>query len=259
MNGSDEDRPRSLPIVSGSKITEIAHALASRLNSLPETVMRAAVLKEEIVRVPMSTAAAVLQHFLEKGAKGGPPYHRALLALMELLAMEMLPYSCVREIYEDASRNGYHDLQGALLNSTVAAESETDAVPIASGGPRITLGERKALARRPDRALLDRLARDADPRVIANLLTNPRITEHDVLGIITRRPQNPLVLVQVTRSARWISRYRVKRALVLNPATPVEHALRLLPLLNTQDIKLVAESENLAKPLLETASRLLQR
>ena len=60
-------------------------------------------------------------------------------------------------------------------------------------------------------------------------------------------------------SAKWIARYRVKRALVLNPGTPVEISLRLLPFLNAQDLKLVADSGNLPDTLTKAAAGLRRR
>ncbi len=81
---------------------------------------------------------------------------------------------------------------------------------------------------RPAMRWLEKLLHDQDPGVIRNLLSNPRVTETEVLKLSSRTPVSPRVLEEVARSPRWISRYRVKKALVLNPYTPLGISLPLL-------------------------------
>ena len=72
----------------------------------------------------------------------------------------------------------------------------TSGIPDYGRGRPLTLGERKSLARRPDRAMLDRLLHDPHPDVIRRLLRNPRLTEDDVVRLAARRPGRPEVLVE---------------------------------------------------------------
>ena len=71
-----------------------------------------------------------------------------------------------------------------------------------------------------------------------------------------RRPTDPEVQREIFRSQRWIARYRVKRALVLNPYTPSDIAARLLAFLARPDLRLVAESPTLPPQLREAAEHL---
>ncbi len=95
-----------------------------------------------------------------------------------------------------------------------------------------TLGEKKALARTADLLLIDRLARDPDPRVIAVLLDHPRLTEAVVLKIATRRPVHPEALVAVVHHPRWGARTSAIEAVARNPHTPPGVAGALVPLLS---------------------------
>ena len=49
--------------------------------------------------------------------------------------------------------------------------------------------------------------------------------------------------------SRWLARYHVKRALVMNPYTPGDLAVRLVATLTLPDVRLVANDPNLAAPV----------
>jgi hypothetical protein len=49
-------------------------------------------------------------------------------------------------------------------------------------------------------------------------------------------------LSEIARSEKWMHRSRVRMAVVLNPATPVEIAAPIVSLLMRQELKLVAET-----------------
>jgi hypothetical protein len=105
----------------------------------------------------------------------------------------------------------------------------------------LTLGERKWLARRPDRDTIQRMLADPHPDVIRRCLSNSRVTEDDVLRLAAKRPGRSEVLVEVARSS-WARRPRIRIALVLNPATPLEIAIRASGLLLRHELLLVARS-----------------
>jgi hypothetical protein len=109
------------------------------------------------------------------------------------------------------------------------------------GGGPLTLGERKALARRPDRPTMQRLLSDSHPDVIRHCLGNPRLTEDDVVPLAAKRPGRGEVLAEIARSP-WMRRPRVRLALALNPSTPLEITARLVGLLLRPELELVARS-----------------
>lgn len=125
-------------------------------------------------------------------------------------------------------------------------------------GREVTLGERKALARRPDRDTMQRLLTDTHPAVIQRCLRNPRITEDDVVRLAARRPGHRDVLVEIARST-WTHRPRVRMALVLNPATPEEIAARIAGLLLRPELALVVGSPGVAASLRAVCREHLER
>jgi uncharacterized protein (UPF0147 family) len=121
----------------------------------------------------------------------------------------------------------------------------------------LTLGERKALARTHRRDKLLLMVRDPHPDVVAILLDNPHITEADVVRVAAARPAVPASLALVAANVRWSVRHAVKRALVLNPATPLADAIRLATTLRILDLQEIAADPNLLEPLRAHARELL--
>jgi hypothetical protein len=139
---------------------------------------------------------------------------------------------------------------GADAGLPAAANSRSGATGGDGKARALTLGERKALARRPTRASMDRLLGDPHPDVVRTLLDNPRLTESDVVRLAARRPGVPPVLREIARNPRWSHRPRVRMALVLNPGSPAELVIPLLALLVRPELELV-----LGSPGLDTAVR----
>ncbi len=125
-----------------------------------------------------------------------------------------------------------------------------------SDGSPMTLGERRALARRPTRKALDALMRDPHPLVIRLLLQNPRITEDDVLRMAAHRPANAAVASEI--GVAWSRSGRVRMALVLNPFGPSAVAVPLLGLLNRAELGQVARASDLPAVVRATAHDLFQ-
>ncbi|HEY5908097.1 MAG TPA: hypothetical protein VIZ31_08630 [Vicinamibacteria bacterium] len=123
----------------------------------------------------------------------------------------------------------------------------------------LRLGERVALARIATPALIQALLEEAEPKVLAPLLDNPRLREEDLLAAL-RRPEAPAALIQaVAGSTRWSLRYFVRLELVLQARTPLPIAMLQLSSLVKRDLRRVAEARGL-RPLVQVAAeRLLGR
>ena len=108
-----------------------------------------------------------------------------------------------------------------------------------------------------DRDLIARVMRDPHPDVIHILLSNPALTESDVVRVSARRPVPVEVLREVFRSPRWIAQHKVKVTLALNPHTPIDIGLQMLPHLPVQDLRRIRRAPELDIELRRAADRLI--
>jgi len=126
-------------------------------------------------------------------------------------------------------------------------------------GRVLTLGERRALARRPSRAAFDKLLLDPHPMVVQNLLQNPRMTEDDVIRMVARRPAYPDVISAVARHVLWSQRARVRMAIIQNPGSPPELAVPLVRLLIRPELQQVVAAVDVPAVVRAAATELLER
>ena len=170
------------------------------------------------------------------------PRQIKLMALARALHLELTRASLLAALLPAKSSNTTTD--GAYVTST--------------SGRALTLGERRALARRPSAKSIEQLLHDPDPIVLKHLLQNPRLTELLVLRVVTYRPQSPHTLLAVFAHVDWGKRDQVRRALALNPDTPLPIRCALLSHLTLDDLASV-EREPQLPPLLQAALRRAQR
>jgi hypothetical protein len=113
----------------------------------------------------------------------------------------------------------------------------------------LTLGERRFVASRPSRQIIERAMLDPHPMVVHKLLANPKLTEADVIAMAARRPSREGALVQIALKPRWRARRRVARSLVHNPVLPVGIGITLLPFLARGEMIAVQRDGNLEERL----------
>lgn len=129
--------------------------------------------------------------------------------------------------------------------------------PLRPADRPLTLGERKALARTHQREKLLLLIRDPHPAVVAIVLDNPHVTESDVTKMAATRPAVPESLAKIAAHPRWSVRHAIKRALVLNPSTPLADAIRIATTLRGPELAELAGDHSLPEPLRRHASEML--
>ncbi len=233
--------------------------------SLQGAPLRIAYLRTEIEESELEATAEALEEIAYRGEQAEGRAREVLFALVPLLADEAMAGWVVALRAEARARA--HLSLGRLLggghSKNVLAEPslrvDERRLAASNAGRPLTLGERRALARRPSRASLEKLLLDPHPMVMRNVLDNPRLTEDDVLRIASRRPGHGAVLQEIARHAKWSLRGRVRMALVLNPHTPTGAAVGLLRLLTRGELGLVVESTGSPGVVRAAARELLER
>lgn len=222
-----------------------ADAVVRATLSLADAALRASYVASVVRAWPIETLAAALDVVCERALQQADADAReALLAIVDALNADGM-HEVLRRLREQAAGESLLGLERLVrhpLRTGAVIEASKDRVPDYGKGRPLTLGERKALARRPDPDLMQKLMADPHPDVIRGLLCNPRLTEDDVVRLAAKRPGRGDVLSEIARFTKWAHRPRVRMAIVMNPATPPEIATRICGLLVRQELRLVAES-----------------
>lgn len=229
--------------------------MATLLRSLPEASLRAVFLRDYIGAGDSADVARVLDTLCAAGARGESLAREPVLALvMVLCALADDPsLDCLGQ---RAAELGLVNLGRLLRRAPELAPSDVvPRVPDYGSGRDLSLGERKALARRPNRAAFDKLLADPHPLVIRQLLENPRLTEDDVVRVAARRPAN-LQALRVIAGTSWLCRPRVRMALIHNPGTPSAIAVPLLAACTRTELAEVRAGGELCPAVRQTADEL---
>lgn len=230
------------------------------IQGIGEPELQVSYARAELGRRSLGDVAHALD-MLCQGAENGDPRGRDVFAAFvpTLVDRDHLPRLASLRVTAQAAK--LMSLSRVLRASTEAGHHVDavvegrpgDIVQRADGKP-LSLGERRAMARRPTRATLDRLLRDPHPMVASILLQNPRITEEDVIRMAAHRPANGPVVAEVAK--RWSRRRRVRMAVVLNPGTPPGIGVPMLPLLMRPELQDVLRATDLPAVVRATASEL---
>jgi hypothetical protein len=103
--------------------------------------------------------------------------------------------------------------------------------------PELELGEKISLARTAPAGLLSFLAGDESHRVVAAVLSNPRLVEAEVAAVVRREKTPAEVLRVIAASERWISRPPIRDAVLSHRRTPVHSALKILAAMQAAEIR----------------------
>lgn len=232
-----------------------ADSLVRTTRGIAEAALRIGYLRSVLLDGDVEHLAAALDIVCARAEQADEPAREVLIALVDAL-QDPACAEVVQRLREEATGVPHLALERIVRQPLVTIplprevpSLEEERIPDYGRGRPLTLGERKSLARRPDRALMDRLLRDPHPDVIRQLLANPKLTEDDVLTLAARRPCRPDVLTELARCSRWSHRPRIRIALVLNPDMPLDVAAPLVSLLVRQELRLVATSPTVAPAL----------
>ena len=108
-------------------------------------------------------------------------------------------------------------------SSQSSSQSKAEFIPPATDAKNrvLTLGERRALARKPNSKTIQKLIYDADPVVLKHLLNNPRMIEAYILKITHYTHQTTDVLRSIYQHHKWSKRASIQQALFSHSNTPM--------------------------------------
>lgn len=239
----------------------VAAALVGTLSRVGDVRQRSFALASRLKGCEIDSILDVLKAIRERALDGEEDFLRLYNGLMvsDMLG-DVLGKEIMSALVETAQDRGDYEIVALLFDLPGEHRDDAPSQPFLDASLRdVPLGMRKSLARTPDFTLIRKIARDQDHRVIGHLLSNPRLTEPDVIRIGSTRPTSPKVLEEISQHPKWMCRYRVKKVIVFNPFAPLSLALKLLAYMNVQDLEYVNHSSELDPHLVREAGRLLQR
>ncbi|HEV8269330.1 MAG TPA: hypothetical protein VGR00_13885, partial [Thermoanaerobaculia bacterium] len=122
--------------------------------------------------------------------------------------------------------------------------------------PRLSSGEKASLARLADSEVLQGVLADEDPRVLAALLRNPRLTAANLVRWITTGEPDAKRIEVLAADPLFAERPEVRSALLACRATPRAVALSLLRAGNREDWRRVLDDPR-SHPLLRACAEAL--
>ncbi len=235
----------------------VADPLIRKLASLHEPELRFDWLASWLSQTPPETLGPALEQLLERAGAFETAALSAVFPLVGWTAGAVDP-AAASQLLQHARRASHYHLQRLLEHSDACevdfSQGPKDArVPDYGRQRPPSLGERKSLARHPSRKHFDQLLSDPHPAVIEKLLANPRLTEMDVLRLVTQRPARVELQALVARTPRWLLNVRVRLGITLNPRTPLWQSQPLLSTFRRQELREVLRSEHIPSPLRECA------
>ncbi len=228
-------------------VRQLASDFVDRLRVYKELSIREKAFVSTIQEVSDDTLADVIMYVISRAYRKDEKYLdiSALFTSKELLRQGRGERGMF-ELMRIAVHKGYKELAVFLMdNSAVPIQQEIDEPlpdPKVNGLP---LGLRKSLSKSHSRDVLEKLLYDQEPSVITVLLGNPRITESDIIKIVSRRPNSEHILRTVYNNQRWKYRYRILCALAMNPYTPADITLGILPELFSTDLSKIINDSRL--------------
>jgi hypothetical protein len=243
----------------------VAHLCERWLKRIPHLAgakLRVALVRTELWAAPPAEAAMALDALCQRADAFEADAREVLAALVPVVtALESLErVDALRELALAAPLPAAYRLlrashaAGHLLDADVDEEAAQRGIPEGRDGRPLTLGERRALARKPSRATIVKLLRDPHPQVVRILLRNPRLREEDVVAMAARRPALAEVARELARE--WVLRPRVRMALMLNPGTPPAVTVPALGLLSSVELDEVTRAADVPPVVRATAREL---
>ena len=231
-----------------------AERLATVVRSLPEPGLRVAFLRDYLQNSEIEEVGRAFDSIASASSTGSE--RDGLLALVLLLA-GLADDPLLDRLGQIAAAESLPRLSRLLRRGPALARSQSlPPIPDYGAGRELSVGERRALARTPNRASFEKLLRDPHPLVIRQLLENPRLTEDDIVRLVARRPANVEALRAIARTD-WLLRSRVRMALIHNPGTPSAIAVPLLAVCSRPELREVRVSSECSEVLREVAEELL--
>jgi hypothetical protein len=197
-----------LPILDNPALEEDTLCLLLQRKDLPTEFLQEVVLRRQFLKnYTVKKALAFHPH---------APRTDALRLLRDLYLMDLVQFALS---------------PGALPDLKIKAEEQ-----VIAKLPQLPLGQKITLARRAPGRIAGALLAEGQQPVVKAVLTNPNLTEAQVLRVLSRKLP-PFVVQSIAQDPKWSHVYNVRLALIRQPATTLTTVLGFLPELTISDLR----------------------
>ncbi len=134
-------------------------------------------------------------------------------------------------------------------------EEEDKAESLLKTLQKMKMIEKMRLATTGDREVRNYLIRDPSRLIQLAVISNPRISDTEVTAIANSKSVDEEVLRRIANNREWMRMYQVRSALAKNPKTPLPIALKMVPTLQAQDLKVISRSKTVPIAIAQAAQR----
>jgi len=124
---------------------------------------------------------------------------------------------------------------------------------------KMTLTEKMRFAAKCGKEGRTLLIHDPNRGIQLALISNPRITNDEVVIIAWSKGADDDTLRRIADNHEWLKQYPVRLGLVWNPKTPLSISTKLLNTLMPEDLSKIAKSKDLPIAVAHAARRLILR
>ena len=256
------------PNVADATVARIARSadeqLCERIATNQERILRAPAIAEALYHnrhARMSTVDRLVELCARNGVRlAVPAFEQHVQALQDQLIAEPTdePLPSDQAFAEALERDA--DVEAIERDEEEGTEEVQERFqPLHHRIRQMTISEKIRMATIGDAAARSILVRDSNRLVAHAAATSPRMSETEAVNIAHSKEVNDEVLRILAGRREWTRNYELKKALVLNPKTPVGIALRFLPHLRENDLKSLARSRNVPGPIRTAAQQRMQQ
>jgi hypothetical protein len=148
---------------------------------------------------------------------------------------------------------------GAAVTQETAEVPEAKKLTFTQRMMKMSVAQKIKMASLGNKEARTILLRDSNKLVALAAVSNPRISDSEVLALSNNRTLMLDVMNYILRNRDWLKSYQVKVNLVNNPKTPPANSMKLLQSLHPNELKAVARNKNIPQMVQNQARAQLQK
>ena len=152
--------------------------------------------------------------------------------------------------------------------TTDSDNKQPDKAPPASGKPAgegsleariaaMTVPEKVELASKGNREVRQILSRDASAMVARAVIGSPMLSEEDIITFASSSQTNEDILRAISENRQWTTNRQIVKAIVQNPRTPPQAAVRFLRGFATNELRILMNNRSVSIVVRQEAKRML--